>query len=409
MRGRYVRGAGDASAHVVLFADYQCSECRDMEEQVETLLRQRDDVSVSIKHFPWCMECNRRTSGLDFHPNACRAARAAEAAGMLGGDASFWQMHEWLFERRGEFGDEELDVAVSGFGYEPARFRAVMDGEQTLQRVQSDIEEGAALELRNTPMIFVNGVHLRAWKVPDALARAVTAAAGPPPTRSAEAETRPARQPPPPTPAPPPATPEAQAAAFIERWRSQPVRRVPPGRTRSTIGPSDAAVQVVMWGDYREPLTAEASAILRALATVRSDVQFSFRHYPLDRSCNPVAAGTRHPDACRAALLVEAAGIIAGSEVFWQMHDWLLDQQQPITEELIERAATDLRLNAAALQATMEHPQLSQNIANDARAGKTLGLERVPMILIDGKHVPRWRLPGQRVLERIVDEASNTP
>ena len=49
------------------------------------------DASLAIRHFPMCKACNPHA--LDLHPNACWAARAAEAASIVGGDAAFWRMH----------------------------------------------------------------------------------------------------------------------------------------------------------------------------------------------------------------------------------------------------------------------------------------------------------------------------
>src|SRR6185295_4441596 len=76
--GRYRMGPEVAPIRVVMFTGYQCPDCRKMEPQVEELLKTRKDVSISIKHFPFCPDCNRHTPMMQ--PNGCWAARAAEAA-----------------------------------------------------------------------------------------------------------------------------------------------------------------------------------------------------------------------------------------------------------------------------------------------------------------------------------------
>ncbi len=183
--GRYLLGAVAAPIRMVVISDYQCPDCRKIEFELTEIMSQRDDVSLSAKHFPFCTDCNRHLPR-NMHTNACWAARAAEAAGILRGNDGFWQMHRWLFDRQGSFTNEHFRDELIGMGYDPHEFKTVMEGPETLKLVQADIEETMALGIFQTPMIFINGVEMKGWQRPGALAQAVQAvAASNPPTATA--------------------------------------------------------------------------------------------------------------------------------------------------------------------------------------------------------------------------------
>ncbi len=175
--GRHRLGPERAPARLVIFSDYQCPACRRVEREVRDLLAGRDDLSVSTRHFPLCTDCNGATVH-NTHPNACRAALAAEAADLLGGEDGFGRMHAWLFDHGGHFTDAELRAGLRELGFDGGNFLATMQGEEARRRVREDIERGRALGVASTPTILVNGVELRGWNAPEGIERAVRAAAG---------------------------------------------------------------------------------------------------------------------------------------------------------------------------------------------------------------------------------------
>ena len=188
--GRYHRGPTAARVRLVIFTDYQCQSCQLIEAQIRESLIDRTesgDVSISVKHFPMCAECNPQVDDATHHRHACRAARAAEAAGILQGGEGFWRMHDWLVDRRGRLEEESFRAGLRELGFDPERFLAVMEGDEALTRIQSDIQEGTWLGLRRTPMIFVNGTQLHGAFARNGLRRAVEAVlAEEPPVRTAQ-------------------------------------------------------------------------------------------------------------------------------------------------------------------------------------------------------------------------------
>ncbi len=154
--GRYGLGPETAPVHIVVVSDYQCPACRRFDLILRELVAQRDNMRLSARHFPFCTDCNPLVRD-NRHPNACRAAIAAEAAGMVGGAAAFWQLHEWLFERNGKFTDDELLQFVREIALDEGAFLAAIASEETVELVRADVAAADAAGLRFTPMIFING------------------------------------------------------------------------------------------------------------------------------------------------------------------------------------------------------------------------------------------------------------
>ncbi|MFO0874091.1 MAG: thioredoxin domain-containing protein [Phycisphaerales bacterium] len=390
--GRYRRGPSPAPIRIVVFSDYQCQDCRRVDAELGHLLEERDDVSVSHKHFPLCADCNAGARAAKFnpHPNACWAARAAEAAGQLGGADGFWRMHEWLFRNRGAFTSEQLTAGVAELGFDPIAFTRRMQSPETFATVERDVAEGASLGVRQTPTVYLNGVEIAGWQRPDAIRRAVSALAATSPPWATAASDRPADA----------------LEKFMNEWRAQPRRSLPdlPARAMGASAET-AATEVVVWGDLVEPTTGELDKRMRAIVAARGDVRYVFRHFPMDESCNPAVERTLHPAACLAARAAEAAGTIGGDEAFWRMQAALLAHGGVVDDGVVTAAAAAQGLDADAFAEAIESADVVERIRADAESAKALGLKAIPMLFVAGRRVPNWRVDGVPVVELIVGEA----
>jgi len=400
--GRYRYGPEEASIRIVMITDYQCRDCRRLEKEAFEVLEGHDSLSLSIKHFPFSPDCNPHVTR-NLHPNACWAARAAEAAGILWGDEGFFKMHVWLFERGGVFRTaRELEEGIRNIGYDPQGFESVMKRDEVLERIRRDVREAYDLGLHFTPMIFINGVELKGWHTPGALKRTVA---------ELTAQNLPARtavndRPPP------------GLQKYIEDWQDEPVRELPPDTHARILGPREARIQIVLWGDYEEAGTVRADRIIRDFVTGREDANYAFRHFPFNSDCNPHVPDKRHPLACQASRAAEAAGRMAGNDGYWRMHGLLMKKshaaRRQAFEQVLRTAARDMDLDADTLIAGMDRSEVEDAIAEDIAAGKKLprlrwgaspGLHGIPAIFINGKYVPRWRLQGDAILDHILAAA----
>jgi predicted DsbA family dithiol-disulfide isomerase len=86
------------------------------------------------------------------------------------------------------------------------------------------------------------------------------------------------------------------------------------------------------------------------------------------------------------------------------MHRWLLEHDQRGLVAL-RAAAAELGLDVERLRGALREPAVLDVPREDAADGSAAGLTSVPYLLVDGRHVPRWRREGDELLARILDHA----
>jgi diadenylate cyclase len=163
--GDHALGPATAAVTLVEYGDYECPYCGRMHPVVKEL-RERvgDRLRFVFRHFP-----------LDsVHPNARRAAEAAEAAASQG---HFWEMHDLLYENQDDLGDEALRRYATRLGLDPARFEEDLEERAHAPRVREDRFGGERSGVEGTPTFFVNGVRYGGPRDLEALLEAVEDAA----------------------------------------------------------------------------------------------------------------------------------------------------------------------------------------------------------------------------------------
>lgn len=390
--GRYHWGKQEAAIRIVVMTDYQCPACRRFEADFKYLMEQRSDVSISVIHYPMCGDCNRKFEGVKTaHANACWAARTAEAAGILWGNDGFWMMHHWLFEQDGSFDQADLDAMITEAGHDPVEFLKVVTSDETLRRVHDDIERAIAVGIYSTPLVFINGVEIRGVFAPNAIGRAVSALAATHPEPRLPVFDR----------------PPVALQKYVEDWREQTVQIIPEPRRVLHDSTGEPEIRIDVWGDYMEPICADADRLIREAISGRPYVRYTFRHYPMNTACNPAAQQTRSQTACMAAIAIEAAAEMGGQAGYQAMHSWMLEQAGDFGRSKLRKGAADLGFDANDLIARVSSADQAtyDAIQQDAGQAKQLNLQKIPMIFINGRLLPRFRLEGSDVIGEIIDEA----
>jgi protein-disulfide isomerase len=162
----HVLGPIDGKKVLVEYGDFQCPHCRLAADVIEQLIEKLgDEMTFAFRHFPL----------VRVHPDAHRAAQAAEAAGAQG---KFWEMHWMLFEHQDALGAEDLAKYARDLGLDVERFRSELSSGKYMQRVQEDIASGIKSGVGGTPTFFVNGNrHVGGFKF-DALLAALNESRG---------------------------------------------------------------------------------------------------------------------------------------------------------------------------------------------------------------------------------------
>lgn len=389
LTGRFPSAPTPAPIRIVMFTDYQCPDCRILEQQLEHVKKNYPGVSASIRFYPFSTTCNSRVTE-NLHPDACFAASAALAVGTLGGTDAFWDIHGWLFERKGSFTAPQLSQKVTSMGLDANLIVSIVNAQSNFGEIRSDIALGNDLGLRYTPMIFINGVELKGFTAPNALIRAVDALAKTSPAPATADNDR----------------PPLAADRYIADWREAPAATMPERFARRWLGDTAAPTSIVLVGDYMEPGTFEVDAELRALA-VRpgAGFRYNFIQFPMNQDCNPQISFTKFPKTCTAARAAEAAFRVGGTGGFWRMHEWLMNNRDILTDELLMNGAPAIQFDAAVLAEAMRGQPVADDLNEDALGVLSLGVTSLPTIYINNKPAVSWKAGNDSILPRLIDEA----
>ena len=168
----WTMGPDGAPAEVVVWGDYQEPNTALVDGKIRAAIADLSDkVRYSFRHYPFDKACNESPRlSKTFHANACLASRAVEAAGAVGGQEAWWDMHVWLMENQAALKTQSLAAAeasmISGareLGLDASAFAVALDSAEVLTAVQDDMK----LMRNSVPMIFVNGKWIQRWKLDD--------------------------------------------------------------------------------------------------------------------------------------------------------------------------------------------------------------------------------------------------
>lgn len=152
-------------------------------------------------------------------------------------------------------------------------------------------------------------------------------------------------------------------------------RLTPPVSERDhALGPADARVTLVEYGDFECPHCAALHPLIRdARRAFGKNLRFVFRHFPLRSS---------HPHALAAAKAAEAAG---EQGKFWEMFDRLYRHQTELEDDDLLRHARTLGLDMARfereLRARPHEVRVREDLASAAKSGAT----GTPSLFINGE------------------------
>lgn len=152
--GAHVKGPADAPISIVEFSDFECAYCAKAFRDLREIERQYPGaVRITFHHFPLDSGCNPHVTA-PMHRSACLAAIAAECAARFG---RFWEYHDRLFGAQDRLGRDDLTLTAADLGIDRAAFTACLDDPATRARVLEDIAAGAAVGVKSTPTLFING------------------------------------------------------------------------------------------------------------------------------------------------------------------------------------------------------------------------------------------------------------
>jgi protein-disulfide isomerase len=141
-----------------------------------------------------------------------------------------------------------------------------------------------------------------------------------------------------------------------------------------TLGPADAPVTMVEYGDYECPHCGAAHPIVKLVLKHFGDkILFAFRHFPLTQA---------HPNAETAA---ESAEFCGAHGRFWEMHDGIYENQDRLGLPLLFALVNSLGLSEAALREALVNGTYEDKVRNDFLSGVRSGVNGTPTFFINGR------------------------
>ena len=139
------------------------------------------------------------------------------------------------------------------------------------------------------------------------------------------------------------------------------------------LGPANAAVTLVEYGDYECPHCGHAHIVVERLRLqLGAQLRFVFRNFPLTEI---------HPHAEAAAEAAEAA---ATRDRFWKMHDTLMTNQDALElDDLVEYAA-ELGIDTAWFTTALTTRTFQKKVREDFMGGVRSGVNGTPTFFING-------------------------
>ncbi len=138
-------GKKDAKVKVVIFSDYLCPGCKNINTTLKEIADKYGDKIV-VYHRTYLI-----------HNAAEPMSRAAEAASLQG---KFKEANDLIFNNYQNADEKGLAKIADDLGLNKSKFTQDMSSEKIKNNVAKDSEDAVSLGLQGTPSIFVNGTYL---------------------------------------------------------------------------------------------------------------------------------------------------------------------------------------------------------------------------------------------------------
>ena len=155
-KGDYIYGDKKSEVIVIEYSDPECPYCVKFSDTAKKIHEEyKNNVSFVYRHFP-----------LSFHKNAFVEAKAIECAGLLGGEKSFYEYIDALYNIKyltqnpntGSFTPLEArgkELLAEKIGLNKDKFYSCFSSDEFDEKIENSLEDGVAAGVEGTPATFV--------------------------------------------------------------------------------------------------------------------------------------------------------------------------------------------------------------------------------------------------------------
>lgn len=163
------------------------------------------------------------------------------------------------------------------------------------------------------------------------------------------------------------------------------------------------SVTIVEFGDYRCPACKQAYPAIKQIVKNYGDkINFVFRNYAF----LPDSAIDKTPNA--SFLAANAAECAADLGKFWEMHDYLYQNQPPETDikmynvDTLTQAAASMDLDTKKFKECLTNKADNNRVQNDFAAGQLAHVSGTPSFFVNGQLLPG--VPAYNDFKSIIDQ-----
>jgi protein-disulfide isomerase len=141
-----------------------------------------------------------------------------------------------------------------------------------------------------------------------------------------------------------------------------------------SLGPPQAPITLVEYGDYECPYCGEAFVIVRELQRTFGDsLRFVFRNFPL---------AAIHPHAQQAAEVAEAVALQGD---FWPVYDVLYENQRDLSTAALRRYAAQAGADVEQAFEAIRDGTPGRRVERDLQSGTRSGVQGTPAFFVNGE------------------------
>ncbi|MBW2543341.1 MAG: thioredoxin domain-containing protein [Deltaproteobacteria bacterium] len=177
---------------------------------------------------------------------------------------------------------------------------------------------------------------------------------------------------------------QADAEILLEPSRIE-VEAIGPAK-----GPDDAVVTIIEFSDFQCPFCQRVVPTIDQIAAkYPTQVRIVFRNLPLNNI---------HP---RAQAAAEAAACANNQGKFWDYHDLIFANNRALSDEDLERYASEVGLEMADFRQCVQNRETQQIVDADTAVAETLQISGTPSFLING--IPMHGAQSLEAFSEVID------
>lgn len=147
---------------------------------------------------------------------------------------------------------------------------------------------------------------------------------------------------------------------------------------------------IVEFADFRCPHCKHAAPTLHSFASAHPDVEFIFKSYPLDGTCNSAMQGRGDGISCELAFITFCAQKTA--QKGWETHDFIFEKQDEVVrmsrlDEFRAGLYSKMGLNSIDMEKCRNSEDIFKYVQTMAQEGENAKLTGTPSVYVNGRYL----------------------